>query len=119
LGANVTAVDANYENIQVAKAYKGEKIDFIHSTAEELVKQNRQFDAVCALEIIEHVLDPKDFVKNCSKLTKARLGLMKTNGFMFFSTINRTPISYLGTIILAENILNWVPKGTHTFEVNI
>lgn len=76
---------------------------------EELVEQGRLFDAVCALEIIEHVNYPKEFVDTCAKL-------LKPNGFLFLSTINRNPISYIGTIAIAENILGWVPRGTHQLE---
>jgi 2-polyprenyl-3-methyl-5-hydroxy-6-metoxy-1,4-benzoquinol methylase len=67
LGANVTAVDANWENIQVAKAYDTSNINFIHGTAEDL---QEQFDIVCGLEIVEHVTDPKEFIKTCSNLCK-------------------------------------------------
>ncbi|KAI8899460.1 S-adenosyl-L-methionine-dependent methyltransferase [Globomyces pollinis-pini] len=110
LGAKVTAVDANLENIQIAKSYNRSKdINFIHTTAESLLENGELFDAVCALEVIEHVTDPKEFVSVCKQL-------VKPDGYIFFSTINRTPLAYLGTILLAEQVLNWVPKGTHTFD---
>jgi 2-polyprenyl-6-hydroxyphenyl methylase / 3-demethylubiquinone-9 3-methyltransferase len=72
LGGNVTAVDANWDNIQVAKAYDKSNINFLHSTAEELVEQGQsnQYDIVCGLEIIEHVTNPKEFVQICSRLCK-------------------------------------------------
>lgn len=105
-------MDANQETIQVARSYKSSQtdtIEFLHSTAEELVHQKRLFDAVCALEILEHVSDPQDFLYQCSQL-------VKPGGFLFFSTINRTPLSYIGTILLAEKVLGWVPNGTHSYE---
>ena len=111
-GAKVTAVDANQETIQVARSYKSSQtdtIEFLHSTAEELVHHKRLFDVVCALEILEHVSNPQDFLFNCSKL-------VKPGGFLFLSTINRTPISYIGTILLAEKLFSWVPSGTHSYE---
>ncbi|KAJ2996623.1 hypothetical protein HDV02_006321 [Globomyces sp. JEL0801] len=71
LGAKVTAVDANLENIQIAKSYNRSKdINFIHTTAESLLENGELFDAVCALEVIEHVTDPKEFVSVCKQLVK-------------------------------------------------
>jgi 2-polyprenyl-6-hydroxyphenyl methylase/3-demethylubiquinone-9 3-methyltransferase len=109
LGATVTGLDANRENILTAKANNRQNIEYINSTAEELLLLGKQYDCVCALEIVEHVTDPKDFVKVCN-------ALVKPGGYIFYSTINRTLLGYLGTIAIAENILGWVPKGTHTFE---
>ncbi|KAI9203746.1 S-adenosyl-L-methionine-dependent methyltransferase [Polychytrium aggregatum] len=119
LGGVVVGADAGYENIQIAKLHSqkdpwiasqpvGEpgSIDFRHTTAEKLAEQGEQFDMVCGLEIIEHVENPSAFVKLCSQLTKP-------HGLLFFSTINRTPTSYLFTILLAEHLLRWVPPGTH------
>ncbi|KAH6560344.1 hypothetical protein BASA50_003328 [Batrachochytrium salamandrivorans] len=116
LGAHVVGADASDENIKVAKVHysldralsKGPgTIDYRHTTAEQLVEQGEQFDAVVALEIIEHVNNPKAFVQTCTQL-------VKPDGLVFFSTINRTPASYLFTILLAEHLLHWVPVGTHS-----
>lgn len=109
LGATVTGLDANPENILTAKANNRQNITFINSTAEELLLQGKQYDCVCALEVLEHVTDPKEFVKICNSL-------VKPGGYLFYSTISRTLLAYLGTIAVAENILGWVPKGTHSFE---
>nr|KAJ3420657.1 hypothetical protein HK105_005417 [Polyrhizophydium stewartii] len=118
LGATVVGADASNENIQVATTHyrrdpalaRGPgSIDYRHTTAESLVEQEEQFDVVVALEIIEHVNDPKQFVRTCSQL-------VKPEGMLIFSTINRTPASYLFTILLAEHLLRWVPVGTHTHD---
>ena len=42
--------------------------------------------------------------------------ILKNNGDIFFSTINRNPRSYLFAVIGAEYILNLLPKGTHDYE---
>jgi 2-polyprenyl-6-hydroxyphenyl methylase/3-demethylubiquinone-9 3-methyltransferase len=70
LGADVKAVDSNWENIQVAKAYDKSEIEFVHGTAEELLEAGEQFDVVCGLEIVEHVTDPEQFIQTCSKLCR-------------------------------------------------
>lgn len=67
------------------------------------------YDAVLALEIIEHVSDPAAFVENCARLCKP-------GGLVIFSTLNRTPKSYALGIIAAEYILRWVPQGTHSWK---
>ncbi|KAJ8324751.1 Hexaprenyldihydroxybenzoate methyltransferase, mitochondrial [Batrachochytrium dendrobatidis] len=118
LGAQVVGADASGENINVATAHyaldrllkKGPgSIDYRHTTAEKLAQQGEQFDAVVALEILEHVNDPKSFVRTCTQL-------VKPDGLMFYSTINRTPASYIFTILLAEHFLKWVPVGTHSHD---
>ena len=45
-------------------------LDYRHTTAEELVKEGAQFDAVCAMEVVEHVDRPSEFLRNCGKLVK-------------------------------------------------
>lgn len=112
LGAKVTGVDADKQAISVAKNHaKAEKLDieFINAAAEDLVEQKKKFDVVMALEIIEHVDNPAMFVELCANL-------VKPNGIVIFSTLNRTWKSYALGIIAAERILKWVPAGTHDWK---
>jgi len=67
------------------------------------------FDVVTCMEMMEHVPDPAAIVKACAKL-------VKPDGTVFFSTINRNPKSYLHLIVGAEYVLNFVPKGTHDWH---
>ncbi|KAI9091304.1 S-adenosyl-L-methionine-dependent methyltransferase [Phlyctochytrium arcticum] len=114
LGANVVGADAAKENIQMASLHaeqnpllrENPSLSYVHATAESLASQGQKFDAICALEIIEHVVDPAAFIKTCGELLKPR-------GVLFLSTINRTTSSYLLTILLAEHVFKWVPPGTH------
>lgn len=74
LGANVVGADSNLDHINIAKAHDGaEKIEFIHTTAEELAEKGLQFDSVCGLEIVEHVNDPAAFIQTCASLVKVDL----------------------------------------------
>ncbi|KAK6947107.1 hypothetical protein RJ641_000580 [Dillenia turbinata] len=84
--------------------------------AEKLVEEQRQFDAVIALEVIEHVADPAEFCKSLAALTV-------TGGATVISTVNRTMRSYASAIVAAEYILHWItyavlqlPKGTHQWS---
>lgn len=113
LGAEVTGVDASEQNIAAAIAHAGQMgldITYTATTAEDLVnEQAAPFDVVLALEIIEHVNAPQEFLLTISKL-------VKPGGLLFLSTLNRTAKSFALAIIGAEYVLRWLPKGTHHWE---
>jgi 2-polyprenyl-6-hydroxyphenyl methylase/3-demethylubiquinone-9 3-methyltransferase len=77
---------------------------------EDFVEQHAgEFDIVCCLEMLEHVPEPSSIIKACSDL-------VKENGAIFLSTLNRNTKSYLFAILGAEHILKLLPKGTHNWE---
>ena len=108
LGAHVRAIDAAGELIEAAKAHaeaSGVAIDYRCVAVEEL---DGRFDLVTALEVIEHVADPQAFVDSLA----ARLA---PGGLLILSTPNRTRMSRLLTITLAEG-LGRIPRGTHDYD---
>ena len=108
MGATVTAVDAAPELIAAAKAHAagaGLTIDYRAVGAEAL---DGRFDLVTAMEVVEHVADPRAFVASLA----ARLA---PGGLLILSTPNRTVWSKLLTITLAEGF-GKIPKGTHHFD---
>ena len=114
LGANVTGIDASENTIGVAKSHSrsiGSDVIYIQNTIEEFISShpNEKFDVITCLEMLEHVPSPNEILKSCSNL-------LKDDGNIFFSTINRNPRSYLFAVIGAEYILNLLPKGTHDYE---
>ena len=114
LGANVTGIDASENTIGVAKSHSksiSSNVRFIQNTIEEFIASNpeEKFDVITCLEMLEHVPSPGEIIKNCSDI-------LKKDGDIFFSTINRNPRSYLFAVIGAEYILNLLPKGTHDYE---
>lgn len=112
MGAKVAGVDAGKENIRVARAHAAAQaleIEYLHTTAEDLAATGRTFDAVTALEIVEHVSDPDLFVSSCCKL-------LKKDGILVMSTLNRTAKSFALGIVAAEYILRWLPAGTHDWK---
>lgn len=111
-GAQVTAIDKAGASLSVARLHLLEsnlEIDYLNSSAEELAaKQPESFDVVTCLEMLEHVPDPASVVAACKTL-------VKPGGWVFFSTINRNPKSYLFAIVGAEYVLNLLPRGTHEY----
>lgn len=115
LGANVTGIDADQNAVNVARAHavKSELSNaptYICTSSDEMVvKSKGKFDAVLALEIVEHVADVETFVQNV-------VDLCKPGGVIIFSTLNKTIKSMLMAKIGAEYILRWVPPGTHDWK---
>jgi len=111
MGANVTGIDASNKNIKVAKIHSKKsklKINYICSSPEKL-NNNKKYDVILNMEIVEHVEDINFFLMSCSKL-------LKKNGLMFVATINKTFKSYIFAIVGAEYVLRWLPIGTHEWE---
>ena len=112
LGFSVTGIDADEAAIRVARAHAastGLDIDYRAETAESLVAAGRQFNAVLALELIEHVADP-------DTLLAASAALLKPGGAFIGATLNRTPQSYGLAVIGAEYVMRWLPRGTHDWR---
>jgi 2-polyprenyl-6-hydroxyphenyl methylase/3-demethylubiquinone-9 3-methyltransferase len=113
LGASVTAVDASEANIKTAMTHAeqgGLEIDFRAGTVEALIENGEApFDVVLNLEVVEHVADPDQFLKDCASL-------VKPGGLMIVATLNRTAKAFALAIVGAEYVLGWLPRGTHEFE---
>ena len=111
MGANVTGIDASDKNIKIAKLHSKKnklKINYLCSSPEKL-KITKKFDVILNMEIVEHVENIDNFIKQSSKF-------LKKSGIMFVATLNQTLKSYLFAIIGAEYVLRWLPIGTHEWE---
>ena len=84
-------------------------IDYRCTTAESLASTGDRFDAVLAMEVIEHVNDVPGFVRDAA-------AMVKPGGLFFGATLNRTAKSYALAILGAEYVLRWLPRGTHDWH---
>lgn len=113
LGASVTGVDASEANIKTALTHAREgglDIDYRAGTAEGLLEAGVEpFDIVLNLEVVEHVADPAQFMKDTA-------ALLRPGGLMIAATLNRTPKAFALAIVGAEYVLRWLPPGTHEFS---
>lgn len=112
-GANVTGIDAGEGPLSVAKLHRHESnvwADYELTTVEDFAATNpEKFDVITCLEMLEHVPDPASVISACRSL-------LKEDGHLFLSTINRNPKAYLFAIVGAEYVLGMLPKGTHDFD---
>jgi len=111
-GADTTGIDLSEKALKVAELHAlevGANLTYRAISAEDLAQeQPGQYDVVTCMEMLEHVPDPASVVRACA-------ALCKPGGTLFFSTLNRSPKSYLFAIIGAEYILRLLPKGTHEY----
>jgi len=115
-GARVTAIDLGSDVIEVARLHLLEsklEVDYRECSAEALAaSEPESFDAVCCMEMLEHVPDPAAVIEACA-------GLLRPGGQLFLSTLNRTPQAFAVAIVGAEYLARLLPRGTHRYATFI
>jgi 2-polyprenyl-6-hydroxyphenyl methylase/3-demethylubiquinone-9 3-methyltransferase len=112
MGASVVGADPSEKNIGIASSHarsSGVAVDYRAVTAEQLAESGETFDMVLNMEVVEHVANVDLFLSTCAKM-------VRPGGLMFVTTINRTMKAAALAIFAAENILRWLPRGTHQYE---
>lgn len=118
MGASVVGLDATSAMIEVAKAHASldktlKDLNYTCSSVEDHAAKNEGlYDAVVASEILEHVTQKTVFLEGCVRC-------LKQNGSIYITTLNKTFASYFGGVIIAENVLKLLPKGTHDWKMFI
>jgi 2-polyprenyl-6-hydroxyphenyl methylase/3-demethylubiquinone-9 3-methyltransferase len=112
MGANVTGIDLSDKPLQVAKLHlleSGKQVEYRKVAVEALAAERpAHYDVVTCMEMLEHVPNPQSVISACAQL-------VKPGGWVFFSTLNRNPKSYLYAVIGAEYLLQLLPRGTHDY----
>jgi 2-polyprenyl-6-hydroxyphenyl methylase/3-demethylubiquinone-9 3-methyltransferase len=111
-GHTVLGLDASAEAIEAAREHaEGRELDLSYrvGAAEDLVAEGTCFDAVTALEIIEHVEDQAAFMQLLARL-------VAPGGRVFVSTLNRTWRSLAVAKVGAEYVAGLLPRGTHDWR---
>ena len=109
-GAVVTGVGTSSDNVAAAKVRERDRglgINYVHGDIDQI--QNGCFDVVVCMEVVEHVENLSSFLASC-------VSKVNQNGLVFLATINRTLWSLLAHKFVAEYILRWLPKGTHSWK---
>ena len=112
VGAQVTGIDLGEKVIEIAKLHLHESnlsVDYrVQSSADLAAAEPSAFDAVCCMELIEHVPDPAALVNDLA-------AMLKPGGRLFMSTLNRTPAAFGAAILGAEYMMRMLPRGTHHY----
>jgi 2-polyprenyl-6-hydroxyphenyl methylase/3-demethylubiquinone-9 3-methyltransferase len=113
LGAQTLGIDLATKSLKVAQLHALEaqtpNVQYREVSVEALAAEHpASFDVVTCMEMLEHVPDPSSVVRACAQL-------VKPGGWVFFSTLNRNPKSFLFAIVGAEYVLNMLPRGTHEY----
>jgi 2-polyprenyl-6-hydroxyphenyl methylase/3-demethylubiquinone-9 3-methyltransferase len=111
--AGVLGIDLATKPLGVARLHALEaqvaNVDYREIATEALAAERpAAFDVVTCMEMLEHVPDPAAVVRACAVL-------VKPGGWVFFSTLNRNPKSFVFAIVGAEYVLGLLPKGTHEY----
>ncbi|PJG82259.1 bifunctional 2-polyprenyl-6-hydroxyphenol methylase/3-demethylubiquinol 3-O-methyltransferase UbiG [Caviibacterium pharyngocola] len=116
-GAKVIGIDMSVAPLEMAKLHaqsQGLQIEYQQTTIEDFVQkhtalQGEKFDVITCMEMLEHVPDPASVIQSCKTL-------LKPNGVLFLSTINRTFKAWTLVVLGAEYVLKMLPKGTHDYD---
>lgn len=112
-GARATGIDLAETLLKIARQHAGEAglpIEYLSTNVGDLAHERRcAYDVVACLEMLEHVPDPKKVINSCVKL-------LKPDGCLFLSTINRNLKAFLLAIVGAEYVLRILPRGTHHYR---
>jgi len=88
----------------------GLEVDYQQSSAEAFAEQHtHEFDVITCMELLEHVPNPSSLIHACASM-------LKPDGELFFSTLNRNARAFVEAIVGAEYLLKMLPKGTHRYD---
>ena len=112
-GGRVTGLDVESEAIASAQKHaetQGLSIQYVCQPIECFRSDEVGiFDVITCMEMLEHVTEPQLVIQHAARL-------LKPGGVLFLSTINRTLKAYASLIVMAEYVLNLLPRQTHDYD---
>lgn len=110
-GHDVTGIDLSKESLLTAERFdETKKVKYLYGNALDLPFEDSSFDVVCAMDILEHVDDPKKLIQEASRV-------LKEKGLFFFHTFNKNFLSYLMVIKGVEWFVENTPKNMHVYHL--
>lgn len=112
-GLDVTGLDASRASLDVAARHDVTgRARYVLGDALALPFPAASFDAVCAMDFLEHVEDPGAAIAEIARV-------LKPGGLFFFHTFNRNPIAWLVIIKGVEWFVKNTPKHMHVLRLFI
>ena len=112
-GHEVTGVDLSEGSLEMAKLSDPTKsVHYIKADVTQVPLPSHRFDVVCAMDLLEHVNDPKQVIKEAARL-------LKPGGVFFFHTFNRTFMSWLLVIKGVDWFVKNAPPNMHVYDLFI
>lgn len=112
-GHQVTGVDLSKSTLEIAQKHDTTgTVTYIQADVTASHLPSKQFDVVCAMDLLEHVTEPQKVVREAARL-------LKPAGLFFFHTFNRTFLSWLLVIKGVDWFIKNAPKNMHVYHLFI
>ncbi len=109
-GYGVTGVDTSSPSLEVARRHDSTgTVDYRRGDAYKLEFSDGSFDAVCAMDFLEHVENPGQVVREAARV-------LRQGGPFFFHTFNRNLLSWLIVIKGVEWFVRNTPPRMHSLR---
>lgn len=109
-GHQVTGIDVSASSLEIGKKRdRIQSVNYQQLNAFSLPFSPESFDAICAMDFLEHISDPQQIVQVVSRL-------LRPKGLFFFHTFNRNWLSYLFVIKGVEWCVPNTPAAMHLYS---
>lgn len=111
LGHRVTGLDASRDALAIASRHDpSRQVRYQQGDALRLPFEAASFDAVCAMDLLEHVENPDQVIAEAARV-------LKPSGLFFFHTFNRSFLSWLVVIKGVAWFVRNTPRNLHILRL--